>query len=111
MLADDAAFLIAIIELAGALLIVGHCVAALVALARTRNPARVRLLVIEGALWGLSLKTAASLLKTIDIHTWTQIAAFAAILSLRTVLRRVMSWEERRLRQPRLRLGPPLGSA
>lgn len=97
MLADAPNFLIAIIEFAGALLIVGYCVGALIQLARTRNPVRVRLLVIEGALWGLSLKTAASLLKTIEIHTWGQIAAFAAILALRTVLRRVMTWEESHL--------------
>ncbi len=97
MPADGPDLLIALIELAGALLIVGYCIAALLELVRTRNPVRVRLLVIEGALWGLSLKTAASLLKTIDIHTWTQIAAFSAILALRTMLRRVMTWEERHL--------------
>lgn len=89
--------LIALIELAGALLIVGHCVAAVLVLVRRRDPVRVRLLVIEGALWGLSLKTAASLLKTIEIHTWSQIAAFAAILTLRMVLKRVMTWEEGQL--------------
>ena len=54
MLANAPNFLIALIELAGALIIVGYCVGALIQLARTRNPVRVRLLVIEGALWGLS---------------------------------------------------------
>ncbi len=98
MLADVPDLLIAVIELAGAFLIIGYCVAALVQLVRTGNPARVRLLVIEGALWGLSLKTSASLLKTIEIHTWDQIGAFAAILTLRTILRRVMTWEEHHLR-------------
>ena len=97
MLADAPDFLIALIELFGALLIVGYCVGALIQLAWTRNPVRVRLLVIEGALWGLTLKTAASLLKTIEIHTWGQIAGLAAILALRTVLRRVMTWEESHL--------------
>ena len=92
------AAVIALVELAGALLIVGHCVAALVELLRSRDPVRVRLLVIEGALWGLSLKTASSLLKTIEIQGWTQIGAFAAILALRTVLKRVMTREEARLR-------------
>ena len=88
---------IALIEFAGALVIAGHCVAGLVEALRSRNPAAVRLLVIEGSLWGLSLKTAASLLKTIQIQDWNQIGAFAAILALRTVLRRVMAWEEHRL--------------
>lgn len=90
---------IATIEFVGALLIVGHCVAALVELLRSRNPAIVRLLVIQGSLWGLSLKTAASLLKTIEIHSWDQIAAFTAILALRTLVKRVMAWEETHLRR------------
>ena len=92
---DVPGLLIDLIELTGSLLIVGYCVAALVALIRTQDPAKVRVLVIEGALWGLSLKTSASLLKTLEIHTWTQIGAFTAILALRTVLKRVMTWEER----------------
>ena len=94
----DAAIVIGLIELAGALLIVGHCVSALVLLITTGDPVRVRLMVIEGALWGLNLKTAASLLKTIEVQNWTQIAAFTVILSLRTVLKRVMMWEQGRLR-------------
>ena len=97
MLADLPDILIAAIELAGSLLIAGYCVAALIELIWTHNPVPVRLLVIEGALWGLSLKTAASLLKTIEIQSWNQIGAFAAILALRTVLRRAMRWEERHL--------------
>lgn len=100
MTTDLTALLIALIELAGALLIVGYCIAGLIELLRTRSPVRVRLLVIDGALWGLSLKTAASLLKTIEIHSWGQIAAFTSILALRTVLRRVMTWEEHRLLKP-----------
>lgn len=89
---------IAPIEFAGALLIVGHCAAGLVELARSRNLAAARLLVIQGSLWGLSLKTAASLLKTIEIQSWEQIAAFTAIFALRTLVKRVMTWEEARLR-------------
>lgn len=61
----------------------------------------VRLLVIQGSLWGLSLKTAASLLKTIEIRSWEQIAAFTAILALRTLVKRVMTWEESRLQDAR----------
>ena len=98
---------IAPIEFAGALLIVGYCIAGLVELARSRDPAAVRLLVIEGSLWGLSLKTAASLLKTIEIHSWEQIAAFTAILALRTLVKRVMTWEEAHLRGPTETQGRP----
>ncbi len=86
--------LIAPIEFSGVLLIVGHCVAGLVELARSQNLAATRLLVIQGSLWGLSLKTAASLLKTIDLHSWEQIATFMAIFALRTLVKRVMTWEE-----------------
>jgi Protein of unknown function (DUF1622) len=88
---------IAIIELVGALLIVGCCVAAVVALVRTRSPEAARLLIIQGSLWCLSLKTAGSLLKTIELQTWAQIGAFAAILALRTLIKRVMTWEGRRI--------------
>ena len=88
---------IVLIEFAGALLIVGHCAAAVVELVRTRDPAAVRLLVIQGSLWGLSLKTAASLLKTLEIRGWGGIAAFTAVLALRTLLKRVMTWESAQL--------------
>lgn len=90
---------IALIEFAGALLIAGYCLAGLAELIRSRDVVSARLLVIQGSLWGLSLKTAATLLKTIEIHTWNQIAAFAAILALRTLVKRVMTWEETRLQR------------
>lgn len=73
--------------LAGALVIGGHCIEALVELARSQDLGAARLLVIQGSLWGLSLKTAASLLKTMEIHSWEQIAAFTAVLALRTQVR------------------------
>ena len=103
MLADwlGAPLAIAVIEFAGALLIVAYCAAAAVEFVRTRDPGGPgRLLIIEGALWGLNLKTAGSLLKTIELQTWAQIGAFAAILALRTVIKRVMTWEERRIAMP-----------
>ena len=96
---------IALIEFAGALLIAGHCTAGLVELARSRDLAAARLLVIQGSLWGLSLKTAASLLKTIEIQSWEQIAAFTAILALRTLVKRAMTWEEAHLRDAAARPG------
>lgn len=93
-----APFAIAAIELAGALLIVAYCASAAVEFLRTRDPGGPgRLLIIEGALWGLNLKTAGSLLKTIELQTWAQIGAFAAILTLRTVIKRVMMWEQGRI--------------
>ena len=88
---------ISLIELAGAVLIAGYCAAGAVMLLRTRAPGPARLLVIQGSLWGLSLKTAASLLKTVELQTWTQIGFFASIFALRTLIKRVMTWEERRI--------------
>lgn len=100
MLADRLGIALAVqlIELAGSLLIVGYCVAAAVAILRTRVPEEARLLIIQGSLWGLSLKTAASLLKTIELQTWAQIGAFCAIFALRTLIKRVETWEEQRIR-------------
>lgn len=88
---------IALIEMAGSLLIVGYCIAAAVALLRTRVPEPARLLVIQGSLWGLSLKTAASLLKTVELQTWAQIGAFFAIFALRTLIKRLFTWEAGRI--------------
>lgn len=91
---------IALTEMAGALLIVGYCAAAAITLLRTRSPETARLLVIQGSLWGLSVKMAGALLKTIELQSWAQIGAFAAILGLRTLIKRVMTWEARRLAGP-----------
>jgi len=95
-----------LIDLFSALLIVAYVAAALAALvrsgvllragglARDRGIAQARLLVAEGAVLGLSLKVAAALLKTLEIHTWDQILMFAAIFALRTVLKQPFLWEK-----------------
>jgi uncharacterized membrane protein len=90
---------IVVIEFIGALIIVGYVVAALVSLFRTRNIVQARLLVAEGAITGLSFKLAGTLLKTIELHTWEQILLFVAIFALRTILKRLFTWEQSRLRQ------------
>lgn len=97
-----------LIDLASALLIVAYVGAALVALgrsgallptaagsARSHGISQARLLVAEGAVLGLSLKVAAALLKTLEIHSWDQILMFAAIFALRTVLKQLFMWEKR----------------
>ncbi len=86
-----------LIEFAGALLIVGYIGVALVTLVRSGNIIKARLLVADGAITGLSFKVAGTLLKTIGLHTWQQILMFAAIFALRTVLKRVFTWERTRL--------------
>lgn len=97
---DAAAFigtLAQLIELAGSLLIAGYVVVALWALLRRRAAGipRARRLVASGAIAGLDFKLAAALLKTLQLHTWSQLGMFAAILALRILLKRVFSAEAR----------------
>ena len=82
------------IEAAGSALLVGYVLAALLALARQHGLERCRLLLADGAVFSLGFKTAASLLKTLELNTWHQIGAFAAVLTLRTVLKRAFAAEK-----------------
>ncbi len=93
------------IEMIGALIIVGYAIAAVVALIRGRGITESRLLIAQGSLMGLSFKLAATLLKTILIHTWGQILFFAAILTLRIVLKRIFVGEQARLERRITRTG------
>ena len=72
----------------------GYVLAALLALARQHGLERCRLLLADGAVFSLGFKTAASLLKTLELNTWHQIGAFAAVLTLRTVLKRAFAAEK-----------------
>lgn len=90
-----------IIEFVGALLIVGYVIAAIISLFRSGNIVRARLLVADGAITGLSFKLAGTLLKTIELRTWQQILIFVAIFALRTVLKRLFTWERTRLQRAR----------
>jgi uncharacterized membrane protein len=88
---------VVLIDLIGGLLVVAYALAAVVALLRTRSVAHARLLVAEGAVLGLSFKTAATLLKTVELHTWDQIGMFGAVLALRVVLKQLFVWEKGRV--------------
>jgi uncharacterized membrane protein len=87
-----------IIEFIGAILIVFYLLAACISLFRQRNIVLARLIVADGVITGLSFKVAGTLLKTIELQTWQQILMFLAIFALRTILKRVFSWERDRLR-------------
>ncbi|MGI8747229.1 MAG: DUF1622 domain-containing protein [Deinococcus sp.] len=91
-----------LIEAVGSLYVLGYTLAALLALLH-RSPAAhldaARLLVAEGALAGLNFKAAATLLKTIELHTWQQLGLFVAVFALRTLIKRFFAWELRQLRQ------------
>lgn len=82
-----------IIEFLGALLITGYIGAALITLLVKKDVRQARLLVTNGVIYALSFKVAGSLLKTIELRTWQQILIFAAIFTLRMVLKRVFTWE------------------
>lgn len=105
----DFSFIRLLIEFIGALFIGGYAGGAFVVLLRYKDRERARLLVIEGALLGLSIKLAATLLKTIELHTWEQILMFTAILALRTLLKRVFLWEQTRLEAGNLQEKPSIG--
>ncbi|MBN9120255.1 MAG: DUF1622 domain-containing protein [Planctomycetes bacterium] len=89
---------VVLIDLVGGLLIVGYVAAAVLALVCTGSVGQARLLVAEGAVLGLSFKTAGTLLKTVEIHTWEQIGMFGAVLALRIVLKQLFVWEQGRVR-------------
>jgi uncharacterized membrane protein len=95
--ADLFTVIASLIEFVGALLIVGYILAALVVLWRDRQILVARLLVADGVIAGLNFKIAGGLVKTIELHTWQQILMFVAILALRTVLKRLFTWERERL--------------
>jgi hypothetical protein len=69
----------------------------MVSLGLGRGVLRARLLVAEGVIDGLSVMTAATLSRTIGLHTWRQILMFALILSLRILLKKLFVWEKRRI--------------
>lgn len=96
------------IEFGGAVIVVWSIARALLILVRSRaaedSITRARLAVADGVLWALSFKLAAALLKTIEIRTWNEILAFAAILALRTLVKQVLVWETRHLES---RVGRP----
>ena len=87
----------AVIQLIGALVICGYVVVAIASLIPRSNIARARLLIVEGMILGLSVMVSASVLKTIALQTWRQILVLSVILSLRTLLRKLFSWERTRL--------------
>ncbi|WP_034384323.1 DUF1622 domain-containing protein [Deinococcus sp. YIM 77859] len=77
--------------------IFGSVAAALLALLRGKGTLQARWLVTEGLLLALNLKVVATLLRTLELTTWNQIGLFAAVFTLRTLLKRVIIWERRQL--------------
>ncbi len=94
------------IDFMGSLFIAGYCMAAFLAISRSRIYAS-RLLIAEGALAGLGFKTVSALLNTLVLKSWHAIAIFTVVLSLRLFLKRVFLWESQRAMQYLRNSTPP----
>ena len=103
-----------LIEFGGALVVVLGCLRGLARLAaglgRREAIVAARLAVADGIVAALGFKTAATLLKTIELRSWDAILMFCAVLALRTLVKQALRREERHLRAPSLPAGP-LGRA
>ncbi len=88
---------IAPIEMLGAIVLMGYVLAALLALIPRGDIVTSRIAIADGAIASLSVKLAATLLKTILLQSWTQIGMFVVILALRTLLKRIFEWERQKL--------------
>jgi uncharacterized membrane protein len=99
---EAVALLARLIEFLGALVIGAAIVRAAVALGsgRLSNVAlnQARLLLASGVVSALGLMTAATLLKTINLRTWSAIGMFAVVLALRTLVKRTLAAEVARTR-------------
>jgi uncharacterized membrane protein len=84
-----------LIDLVSALIIIGYCTVAFLNALRFRTSAEAHALVAKGALLGMNVKLLAAALKTIELQSWNQISLFAAILVLRTLLKRTFQRENR----------------
>ena len=87
-----------LIEFGGGLLVVFGCVRGLSRLASglgSRDSiVAARLVVADGIVAALGLKTAASLLKTIELRSWDAILMFVAVFALRTVVKQALMREQ-----------------
>lgn len=93
---------ILLIELIGSLLLMRYVIAAVILLLRGGNIERVQYLIADGAIIALNFKLAGTLLKTIELKTWQQIAIFSIIFLLRTLLKRLFTWESDQIQRKQL---------
>ena len=86
------------IEFGGSLLVVFGCARGLLHLAAglgTRDSiVAARLVVADGIVAALGFKTAATLLKTIELRSWEAILMFVAVFALRTFVKQALVREE-----------------
>jgi uncharacterized membrane protein len=94
-----------LIEFGSGLLVVFGCARGLLHLAvglGTRDSiVAARLFVADGIVAALGFKTAATLLKTIELRSWGAILMFVAVFALRTFVKQALVREEADLRARR----------
>lgn len=85
--------LVAATEITGSIIIAIFCMRAAIRLIRKHEISQAQRLIADGAILGLTWKTAAALGRTMVIASWQSIGSFAAILALRIVLKKIFTWE------------------
>lgn len=91
-------FFILLIELIGSFILIRYVIAAIIVLiGGYRHLEHAQYLIAEGGLVALNLKLAGTLLKTIELKIWQQIFTFSMILLLRTLLKRLFTWEAKQI--------------
>lgn len=90
-------YLAALIEFGGAVIIAVAVARAMAALVTGVGIDRARVIMIAGSLSALGYKSAATLLKAIELNSWRGIGTFAAIFTLRTVIKQLLVWERAHL--------------
>lgn len=88
---------VAVIDFAGAVIVMVYCVVAIGVVLRERDPAKARHLVAMGAISGLTFKLAATLLHTLVVTSWSQVGMLAFVVGLKTVLKWTFARERGRL--------------
>ena len=93
-----------LIEFGGGLLVVFGCARGLLRLAAgfgsRRSIVSARLAVADGIVAALGFKTAATLLKTIELRSWEAILMFVAVFALRTFVKQALVRETAVLEVP-----------
>ena len=85
---------------AAAALVIGYYVGkAILSILRRQGSDVARLWIAKGVLAALGFSITGSLLKIIALQTWAQIRLFTFVFILRTLLKRVFAWEERRIQK------------
>ncbi len=95
-----------LIQLAGALVVSYHAAYAFICILRRQGSDKARLIIAEGVLAALGFMVAGTLLSALALQSWPQIRNFAAILTMRTLLKRVFSSERTKIEAQHNRSSP-----